>query len=184
MYTVIILNKQSSDLLKDYKFLFKPFVDKGVIGFCDWNETGTDVKTSVPDLCDLIKGKKDWRALIVDTDSIYGCADRPTPKKNNPFDYSDYDKDPLPHESEIPLIKLTHIIGGYTSLVTKEFEKGFEFYDPEQGETVRVKECELSEEEVNSLSEKYDDITSVYIEKDVPDEVKSLQKTMMDKYLF
>ena len=184
MYTVIILNKQSSDLLKDYKFLFKPFVDKGVIGFCDWNETGTDVKTSVPDLCDLIKGKKDWRALIVDTDSIYGYADRPTPKKNNPFDYSDYDKDPLPHESEIPLIKLTHIIGGYTSLVTKEFEKGFEFYDPEQGETVRVKESELSEEEVNSLSEKYDDITSVYIEKEVPEEVKSLQKTMMDKYLF
>lgn len=184
MYTVIILNKQSSDLLKDYKFLFKPFVDKGVIGFCDWNETGTDVKTSVPDMCDLIKGKKDWRALIVNTDSIYGYTGIPTPIKNNPFDYSDYDKDPLPHESEIPLIKLTHIIGGYTSLINKEFEKGFEFYDSEQGKTVRVKESELTEEEINSLSERYDDIASVYIEKEATEEVKSLQKTMIDKYLF
>ncbi len=184
MYTVIILNKQSSDLLKDYKFLFKPFVDKGVIGFCDWNESGTDVKTSVPDLCDLIKGKKDWRALIVNTDSIYGYAGAPMPKATNPFDYSEYDRNPLPHESDVPLIKLSHIIGGYTSLVAKEFEKGFEYFDSEQGETVRVKETELSEDEINNLSEKYDDITSVYIEKDIPDEVKSLQKTMMNKYLF
>lgn len=184
MYTVIILNKQSSDLLKDYKFLFKPFVDKGVIGFCDWNETGTDVKTSVPDLCDLIKGKKDWRAIVVNTDSIYGYTDKPSPKKNNPFDYSDYDKDPLPHESNIPLIKLTHIIGGYTAWVTKKFEKGFEYFNPEKGEMDSVKEADLSEEELNHLSEKYNEITPIYIEKQVPDDVKAMQKKLVDKYLF
>ncbi len=184
MYTVIILNKQSSDLLKDYKFLFKPYVDKGIIGFCDWNESGTDVKTSVPDLCDLIKGKKDWRAFIVNTDSIYGCSDFPMPKETNPFDYSEYDKNLLPHESEVPIIKLTHIIGGYTSLITKEFEKGFEYYDPEQGENVRIREAELSEDEFNGLSEKYDDITSVYIEKEISEEVKFMQKSMVNKYLF
>ena len=184
MYTVIILNKQSSDLLRDYKFLFKPFVDKGVIGFCDWNDAGTDVQTSVPDLCNLIKGKKDWRALIVNTDSIYGYESSHSPKKSNPFDYSDSDNNPLPHESEIPLIRLTHIIGGYTSLIPKEFEKGYEYYDLEKGAKVRVKEAELSEEEIQSLSEKYDDIEAVYIEKEVTDEVNMLQKSMMDKYLF
>lgn len=184
MYTVIILNKQSSDLLRDYKFLFKPFVDKGVIGFCDWNDAGTDVKTSVPDLCNLIKGKKDWRALIVNTDSIYGYEGSCAPKKNNPFDYSECDNNPLPHESEIPLIRLTHMIGGYTSLIPKEFEKGYEYYDLEKGEKVRVKESELSEEEINNLSEEHDDIESVYFEKEVDDEVNMLQKSMIDKYLF
>ena len=184
MYTVIILNKQSSDLLRDYKFLFKPFVDKGVIGFCDWNDAGTDVKTSVPDLCNLIKGKKDWRALIVNTDSIYGYEGSCAPKKNNPFDYSECDNNPLPHESEIPLIRLTHMIGGYTSLIPKEFEKGYEYYDLEKGEKVRVKESELSEEEINNLSEEHDDVESVYFEKEVDDEVNILQKSMIDKYLF
>ena len=43
MHTVIILNKQSSDLLKDFRFLYKPFVDEGTISFCDWNEAGTDL---------------------------------------------------------------------------------------------------------------------------------------------
>lgn len=50
MHTVIILNKQSSDLLKDFRFLYKPFVDEGTISFCDWNEAGTDLKSAVPDI--------------------------------------------------------------------------------------------------------------------------------------
>ena len=56
MHTVIILNKQSSDLLKDFRFLYKPFVDEGTISFCDWNEAGTDLKSAVPDIYKCIKG--------------------------------------------------------------------------------------------------------------------------------
>ena len=70
MHTVIILNKHTSDLLKDFRFLFKPFVDEGTISFCDWNESGTDVQTSVPDLYKLIKGKTNWRAVVLMTDSM------------------------------------------------------------------------------------------------------------------
>ena len=33
MFTVIFLNKRSSDLLQNYKFLFKPFLDDGSIAF-------------------------------------------------------------------------------------------------------------------------------------------------------
>lgn len=33
MHTVIILSKHSSNLLKDYRFLFKPFVDNETISF-------------------------------------------------------------------------------------------------------------------------------------------------------
>ncbi len=184
MYTVIILNKQSSDLLRNYKFLFKPFVDKGIIGFCDWNESGTDVKTSVPDLCETIKGKKDWRAVIVNTDSVYGYREKCMPKENNPFDYSKLDNEKAPHESPIPLIRLTHIIGGYTASMVREFEKGFEYYDNEKGERIRVKESELTENEINELSEKYNEIYSVYIEKEVPDEIKNKEKELTEKYRF
>ena len=31
MHTVIILSKHSSDLLREYRYLFQPFVDKGAI---------------------------------------------------------------------------------------------------------------------------------------------------------
>ena len=56
MHTVIILSKHSSDLLREYRYLFQPFVDKGAISFCDWNESGTDLETSVPDLYKQIRG--------------------------------------------------------------------------------------------------------------------------------
>ena len=71
MFTVIIQSKRSSDLMREHKFLFKPFVDEGTVAFCDWNESGTDVRSSVPDLYNIVKGKKEWRALILNTDSIY-----------------------------------------------------------------------------------------------------------------
>ena len=49
MHTVIILSRHASELLQDYRFLFKPFVDNGTVSFCDWNESGTDLKTAVPE---------------------------------------------------------------------------------------------------------------------------------------
>ena len=48
MHTVIILSKHSSNLLREFRFLFQPFVKNDTISFCDWNESGTDIKTSVP----------------------------------------------------------------------------------------------------------------------------------------
>ena len=68
MHTVIILSRHASNLLKDFRFLFKPFVENRTISFCDWNESGTDLKTAVPDLYGLIRGKQDWRAVIVDSE--------------------------------------------------------------------------------------------------------------------
>ncbi len=184
MYTVIILNKQASDLMQDYKFLFKPFIDKGLIGLCDWNEAGTDVKTSVPDLCELIRGKRDWRAVIVNTDSLTDYSEKPKPSRVNPYDYSRFDQNPLPHESPVPLIKLTHIIGGYNLSVTKEFDEGYEYFDLEQGKLVRVRIADLTEEEIHALNEKYDDLRDAYIEREIPEEVKQLQKQMREKYAF
>ena len=166
MFTVIIQSKRSSDLMKDYKFLFKPFVDEGSIAFCDWNESGTDVRSCVPDLYNIVRGKKEWRALILNTDSIYDYKGVFCPNRNNPFDYSSVDTDDMPHESPVPLIRLTHIIGGYSAVQTKEFEKGFEYTDYASGEKTRVRVSDLTKDEIHHLSTEYSDsLTSVYMEK-------------------
>ena len=86
MHTVIILSKHSSDLLREYRYLFQPFVDKGAISFCDWNESGTDLEMSVPDLYKQIRGKVDWRAVIVSAEPVYGNRKGPVPDEKNPFE--------------------------------------------------------------------------------------------------
>ena len=184
MYTVIILNKRSSDLMKDYKFLFKPFVDEGLIGFCDWNESGTDVKSSVPDLYNMIRGKKDWRAMVINTDSAWNYRDTPVPSRNNPFDFSASDKIETPHESPIPMVRLTHIIGGYTAVSKKEFEKGFEYFDEEEGTLVRVREADLTDEQLQQLSEDKESLNPIYMEKAVPEEVQQAENELKKKYSF
>lgn len=185
MFTVIILNKRSSDLMRDFKFLFKPFVDNGAIAFCDWNESGTDVRSSVPDLYNIVKGKKEWRALILSTDSIYDYKGSVCPSRSNPFDFSRADAEEIPHESPIPLIRLTHIIGGYSATPVKEFEKGFEYTDEVSGEKIRIVESELNEEEKQRLStDHYDSLTSVYIEKEENPEMIKLQTELHEKYSF
>ena len=104
MHTVIILSKNSSELLKDYRFLFRPFIEKGVVSFCDWNESGTDLTASVPDLYKLIRGKLRWRAVIVDTEPAFGVKNGPVPDEKNPFDYPEEMKDTeVPQASSIRL---------------------------------------------------------------------------------
>lgn len=185
MFTVIIQSKRSSDLLRDHKFLFKPFIDEGLLAFCDWNESGTEVRSSVPDLYNIVKGKKEWRAIILNMDSVYDYKGAFRPKKNNPFDYSMVDSEQLPHESPIPIIRLSHIVGGYSATVRKEFEKGFEYVDEVSGEKIRVRESDLTEEEIHKLSaEHYSSLTSVYMEKEEDLIAAELQQSMCEKYAF
>lgn len=185
MFTVIIQSKRSSDLMREHRFLFKPFIDDGTLAFCDWNESGTDVKSSVPDLYNIIKGKKEWRALIVNTDSVYDYKGMLRPDINNPFDFSCHDTETLPHVSPFPLIRLSHIIGGYSSAPKKEFEKAFEYVDEDSGEKIRKRESELTEEEIHQLSiDHFDSLTSVYMEKEEDPEVIRLQAEMEEKYRF
>ena len=35
MHTVIILSRHASELLKDYRFLFRPFIKDGTVSLCD-----------------------------------------------------------------------------------------------------------------------------------------------------
>ena len=149
MHTVITLNKQSSDLLKDFRFLYKPFVDEGTISFCDWNEAGTDLKSAVPDIYKCIKGKPDWRAIVLNTDSMAVHTSGPVADEKNPFDFpgETVNDTEIPRESNVPMIRLSHMLCGYPAATVKNFEKGFEYYDEKTLKRVRVRESELTEDE-------------------------------------
>ncbi len=186
MHTVIILSKHSSDLLKDFKFLFKPFLDKGSISFCDWNESGTDILSSVPDLYNLIKGKQEWRAIILGTDSM---REHPLPyvaDEKNPFDFpEECNEESIPKESNVPVIRLAHMICGYPMSMVKNFEKGFEYIDENNGKLTKVRESELTSEMLFQLTDIYGDgLKPIYMEEVVPEEMKRAQQKLIDKYEF
>lgn len=187
MHTVIILSKHSSDLLKDYRFLFKPFTEKGLVSFCDWNESGTDLTASVPDLYKLIKGRLQWRAVIVDTEPAFGRKNRPVPDEKNPFDYPGEAQDPSepPHPSSVPIIRLTHMLCGYPSSPVKNFEDGYEYTDVITGKTKRVRASELTETEFYELAARYkDELRRIYLEEKVPEETVLARKALEEKYSF
>ncbi len=186
MHTVIILNQHSSDLLQDFKFLFKPFLDKGLISFCDWNESGTDIQTSVPDLYNLIKGKHEWRALVLGTDSMREQPPKFIPDEKNPFDFvSECSEEGIPKKSNVPVIRMAHMLCGYPMATVKQFEKGFEYFDTEINETRRVREADLTEEEKLQLGSEYGDLLkSIYMEKVVDSAIHTAQKQLEEEYAF
>lgn len=186
MHTVIILSKHSSDLLREYRYLFQPFVDHGLISFCDWNESGTDLETSVPDLYKQIKGKEDWKAVIVSAEPVYGKRKGPVPDAKNPFDFpGEVSEDEIPHDSSVPLVRLTHMLCGYPAAPVKNFEEAYEYADIETGETRRVRASELSQEEFYALAETYrDGLKQIYLQEKVSEEAEEARRALEEKYAF
>lgn len=186
MHTVIILSKHSSNLLREFRFLFQPFVKNDTISFCDWNESGTDIKTSVPELYKSIKGRTEWRAIIISAEPVYGRRNGPIPNEKNPFDFSsEISKDFLPQDSSVPIIRLTHMLCGYPSAPVKNFEEGYEYVNEVTGETCRVRASELSKEEFYALSEKYKEgIKQIYMKEKDSEEIEQKRKMLEEKYSF
>ena len=80
----------------------------------------------------LLRGKKEYRAIIINSDAL--CSDEriPRPDDKNPFDYTSVDLERGAHESPIPLIRLTHILAGYEPLPKRQFKAMIEYYDEEK----------------------------------------------------
>jgi len=125
VYTIVIINEQSSALLKDYKILFEPFVDSGQMSFCGWNESGIDINSSIPDLYKLIKGKTRWRVIIALTPHEMKANDYSYKHDvKNPFDFlCNISRDFYIEESSVPLVRLTHMLAGFPDLGIKEMEE-------------------------------------------------------------
>lgn len=118
MYTVFILAAHTMEEFQAYYPLFEKAVETGEIGICQWMQEGTTLETAVPELNELIAGKRQWRAVIVSTRLPERSEAHPA-DEINPFDFLENAKrtgfdveNGQVVESPIPLIRLTHLLAG------------------------------------------------------------------------
>ena len=110
-YSVIIQNKKSTEAFLRFHPIFKEALDNNRIGVCKWNESGTTIDTAVPELRELTDDKEAWRAYIIRYEDDDLMSDYQTDSQN-PYDFviNREEKEDL-IESEVPLIRLTHMLG-------------------------------------------------------------------------
>lgn len=84
MHTVIILNKQSSDLLKDFRFLYKPFAllydrssDLNAVPFPADRNYGVDIR--IPSIFIKCRNKSLYESVQSIDCSYISCAERDFP---------------------------------------------------------------------------------------------------------
>lgn len=130
MYSVLIQNSSTLRSFEQHISLFMEAVNDNRIGVCKWNEGGTSIDTALPGIAELTNDKKNWRAVIVrleDDDAMREFESR----EDNPFDFHENTFADELSESQVPLIRLTHILGGVPRpeiefeqrLIQKDFEK-------------------------------------------------------------
>ncbi|MBQ6470129.1 MAG: hypothetical protein IJJ50_08790 [Lachnospiraceae bacterium] len=120
MLTVIIYKKSSQYFIDRYRSLFQPYLSAKKIAFCFWDENGTDIASSLATLADTVRGVPRWKAIVaLPLTSDMEEAAVQWRYQENPFDYTGkYDEIPQPGEepkvmeSEVPLIRLAHMLGG------------------------------------------------------------------------
>lgn len=87
MFTVIVCDEHIiKDCYQKYHIFFKPFLDSDNFSFCEWNHKGDTLEEALPGLKDLIRHRKEWRAIIVNDSSTWGFD---AVNKRNPFNYVD-----------------------------------------------------------------------------------------------
>ncbi len=115
MYSILIQNQKTMESFQRFHPLFLEPLNNGQIGVCQWFEAGTTIETAVPELYELIEDKDEWRAIIVrflDEEPMSAFETVP----DNPFDFlENMSDDTRMRESNIPLIRLTHMLGGMPS---------------------------------------------------------------------
>ena len=138
MFTVILLSDSAKQLFAPVRVYFEPFVESGAIAFCDWNQAlrARDLREAVPELPSLIRGKKSWRAVVVDHPNWpleeHEVDER---ERENPFDFLDNTNPSLNlSDSKHALIRLSHILLGYPQMSSKTFRPYLQFEDAETGE--------------------------------------------------
>lgn len=111
MYSILIQNEKTMESFHHFHPLFLNAISEGRIGVCQWLESGETVETALPEIYDLIADKDEWKAIVVQINDE-GDPDHPTASEN-PYDFLE-NKDALNtlQESNIPLIRLTQILGG------------------------------------------------------------------------
>ena len=155
MLTVIFFQKSSQPFIDRYKTLFQPYIDERKIDFCFWDEDGTEPKDTIKELTGIVHGVKEWRALIAlppNEDLSKSEKQYLKTREDNPFDFlCNCDPEPMIKESEVPLIRLSQMLGG-VPLINRHFSTD------ENGNTQVVESRETLEEYQdvwNELDNKY-----------------------------
>ena len=111
-YSVIIQNKKTMDTFLKYQPLFMEALNNNRIGVCKWIESGTTIDTAIPEISELTNDKEEWRAIIVRFEDDHLMSGFESDKRN-PFDFAvNKSLDDNVEESEVPLIRLTQMLGG------------------------------------------------------------------------
>ncbi len=85
MFTVVICTKNIiKDIEKKYHAYFSSLVDENKMTFCQWNPEGETLADALPELKSIISGKKDWQAVVVNDEQVWGSEQT---EKTNPFDF-------------------------------------------------------------------------------------------------
>ena len=111
MYSVLIQNKKTLESFQEFHPLFLEVLKKDA-ACCRWLESGTTIDTALPELGSLTEDKEEWRAIIIRMEDGEGMQRFDT-APGNPYDFlvnregADRTK-----ESPVPLIRLTHMLGG------------------------------------------------------------------------
>jgi len=130
------------DMLNNYYPMFMESIDKNRIGLCRWIEAGDTLDTALPEIRQMTDNKEEWQAIIVrnyDEAAMreFACSDdnpfdfeinrqaekeakirsEEVAKKRKEdaekgLSVLDYEEQIPYAESEIPLVRLTHILGG------------------------------------------------------------------------
>lgn len=118
MYTVLIQPNKTLESFQRFSPFFADAVEQERIGICGWTVEGETTEIALPDLYDLVGGKKAWRAIVVCPELNEKNSDHPS-ESLNPFDFlENADRQGITVEdgclvdSKVPLIHLTHLLGG------------------------------------------------------------------------
>ncbi len=110
-YSVIIQNKKTLDAFTRFEPFFMEAINNNRIGVCKWNESGTTIDTAIPEIRELTNDKEEWCAIIVRFEDDDLMSDFESGEQN-PYDFVvNRTKNGKIEESEIPLIRLTHMLG-------------------------------------------------------------------------
>ena len=147
MFTVIFLSRATQPSLERWRDLFSPFEEQGDLAFCSWNASSSPrtLHDAVPDLAAAIKGKREWRAIIIGTTED-DTAPRRIRVDFNPFDFAArHAHRPGEHvdsggHSSHAVVRLTHMLLGIPELGPKGFVPDPSYEDPQSHARIYLSE--------------------------------------------
>lgn len=145
MFTVIVLSDAAREIVGRSRVFFEPFEENGSIAFCSWNQApdALTLTEALPELPAIIRGKKAWRAVVVDHAAAAGDSQRRNAE--NPFDFLDNERAELNLEdSKHPLVRVAHALLGYPEMSAKSFEPVFSYTDATGSDRISYSASEVA----------------------------------------